>query len=90
MGNAVFGWKGGAHDVMLGRNGRSEERRQLELRSCGHNLKWLTAESDTWKMSEPMERAVRHLQKNRNSGRLKSVVESELEEEGEKKNAWEK
>ena len=41
-------------------------------------------------MSDMMERAVRHLQKNRNSGRLKSVVERELEEEGEKKNAWEK
>ena len=41
-------------------------------------------------MSEPMERAVRHRQKNRNSGRLKSVVASELEEEVVKKNAWEK
>ena len=37
-----------------------------------------------------MERAVRHLQRNRNSGRLKSVVEKELEEEEEKKTAWEK
>ena len=37
-----------------------------------------------------MERAVRHLQKNRNSGLLKSVVERELEEEEEKKTAWEK
>ena len=69
---------------------RRGERKQLELRSSGHNLEWLTVESDTGKMSETMERAVRHLQKNRNSGRLKSVVESELEEEGEKKNAWEK
>ena len=41
-------------------------------------------------MSESMERAVRHRQKNRNSGRLKSVVASELEEEVVKKNAWEK
>ena len=41
-------------------------------------------------MSETMERAVRHLQKNCNSVRLKSVVERELEEEGEKKTAWEK
>ena len=66
------------------------ERRQLERSSSGHNLEWLTVESDTWKMSEPMKRAVRHLQKNRNSGRLKSVVASELEEEVVKKNAWEK
>ena len=37
-----------------------------------------------------MERAVRHLQKHRNSGRLKGCVEKELEEEEKKKTAWEK
>ena len=37
-----------------------------------------------------MERAVRHLQKNRNSGRLKGCVKKELEEEEKKKTAWEK
>ena len=41
-------------------------------------------------MFETMERAVRHLQKNRNSGRLKSCVENELKEEEKKKTAWEK
>ena len=69
---------------------KRRERKQLERSSSGHNIEWLTVESGIWKMSEPMERAVRHLQKNRNSRRLKSRAEKELEEEEEKKTAWEK
>ena len=41
-------------------------------------------------MSETMEKAVRHRQKHRNSGRLKSCVEKEIEEEEKKKAGWEK
>ena len=42
------------------------------------------------KMSETMERAVRHRQQHRNSGRLKGCVEKELEADEKKKTEWEK
>ena len=42
------------------------------------------------KMEETMEKAVRHRQKHRNSGRLKRCVEKEIEDEEKKKTEWEK
>ena len=51
------------------------EMRQLEPRSCGHNCELLTVESDT------LEIVSDDGEKNRNSGRLKRVVQMELEKE---------